>query len=163
MEEHPEVGQERIDALAVRRSEGQLVEWVGHKPHYGDEEGQDHHQRCRGIGQRVLDLFRRPSDRDGRHYRQHKGDVEQGAFVAGVKGHPGKYVRHRQVAVGGYVGDLKVPIDKCPDQAQGGHQHYQGQQINGASRAYDQCRHAPNLPQRRPEGGVGCQGQSNPQ
>ena len=162
MKEHSEVGQQGIDALAVRGDKGQAVKGISHKAHHGDKKSLNHHQGGGGIGQGVPGGRRSPAQGNRRHGRQDQGNVEQRSLVAGVKGHPGVDVRHRPVAVGGHISHLKVPVDERPNQAEGSHQHGQGQHIDRPPGAFHQSRRAAQLPQNRSQGGIDGQGQANP-
>ena len=65
MKEHSEVGQQGIDALAVRGDQGQPVKGISHKAHHGDKKGLNHHQGGGGIGQGVPGSRRGPAQGNG--------------------------------------------------------------------------------------------------
>ena len=112
MEEHSQVGQQRVDALPVEGSDGKFVEGVGHECDDRQEENQGQHQHGAGVRQRVAKMTGGLPDGYAGHDRKGKGNVKQGAFVAGVEGDPGKLAGHGQVAVSGYVGHLEILGDK---------------------------------------------------
>ena len=66
VEEHAEVGQQRVHALSIGRRDGQFLEGIRHESGYGQEEGLNHHQHGGGVGKGVPHLFRGKPQGQGR-------------------------------------------------------------------------------------------------
>ena len=163
VEEHPEMGEQRVDALAVLWHKGQFVKGVGHEGHDRQEESQHQHQHAGGVGQGIPHTLRRAPHRHRRHHRQHHGDVQQRTLVAGVEGDPGETVGHCQITVAGDVGNLEVPRYKGDHQRKRGDEQHNYGGVHGGLRALHQRGRAAQLSRHRPHAGVSGQGQRHPQ
>ena len=154
MYEHSEMHQQRVDALSVRRRDGQALKRVGEEQHDGEEEQQYERHYAERVGCGVRQSLADGQDGDCGYCGKHKRKVQQRAGVARVEGDPCIDMRHGDVAVLGDIAHAEVARYEGVHERSSGYEKQQRHRVEAVARACGEVGYALPCADERAERGI---------